>query len=180
MIRLLWLSLWLLVTPAAGAGDDVLLTYEQIHPILMNTDEPPLLTVYESGRVVVHYPAYHKQSGTYETHLSNEALDRFVQSVLDHGFMSHDRSQIEATLQAKQHEKGTLHHIACATRDIVTYHGTAGSAAGTTGERLIGGQTLETQAVEQLAAEYPEVSALQDVATIQRSLDRLIDQATRR
>lgn len=57
------------------------ISYRQILPEFADQDPTPLVRIYGDGRVLVHRPAYLKNSGTFEMRMPANELDAFVQQV---------------------------------------------------------------------------------------------------
>jgi len=90
---------------------DPIIEYNLVHDMIAEPDPEPLLRVYGSGRVHVHYPAYMKKAGDYELQLSKQELKTLIRELADDGVIDfdrqavkHQRDQLEKEQRSKKQE----------------------------------------------------------------------------
>ena len=107
----------------AAADDMPVIEYTLDHHMLAQRDPTPLLRVYGSGRVQVHFPVYMKKAGDYEMQLSRAELNALLRMLADKGVMDFDaaaigqeRKQLEMTRKAAT---GELFNVSDATDTVI-------------------------------------------------------------
>ncbi|WP_456448484.1 hypothetical protein [Thiolapillus sp.] len=102
LLLLLGCSGSLSVALAAGpAGEQELLQYTQTNDMIAS-DGVPMLRVFDSGRVLVHLPAWKKNSGDYEYFLSDTELKALKDRLESPLVAAFDKARMERALHAAE------------------------------------------------------------------------------
>ena len=86
----LFCSLPLRAVAATNTVETAMVQLRVTPSMIANPDPTPFLRIYKSGRAVVHYPRYMKQSGDYELMLTEAELKALLDSLYDNGIMTID------------------------------------------------------------------------------------------
>ncbi len=91
---------WLSIAGAAGlSGEEELLRYTQTNDMIAS-DGVPMLRVFDSGRVLVHLPAWKKNAGDYEYFLSDAELTALKNRLESPSVLNFDKARVERKLRA--------------------------------------------------------------------------------
>ena len=91
---------WLSVVMAAGpSGEKEFLRYTQSNDMIAS-DGIPMLRVFDSGRVLVHLPAWKKNAGDYEYFLSDAELAALKRRLDNPSVADFDKAEVERRLHA--------------------------------------------------------------------------------
>jgi alpha-D-ribose 1-methylphosphonate 5-triphosphate synthase subunit PhnG len=106
------------------AADDIpVIEYNLDHHMLAQRDPTPLLRVYGSGRVQVHFPVYMKKAGDYEMQISRAELNELLRMLDNNGIMAFDAKALRQEKQqletAHRTTTGTSFHISDATDTVI-------------------------------------------------------------
>jgi hypothetical protein len=160
--------------PLAGASDPdaVVVRYQEVIGELAEADRGPSLEVYADGRVRVHFPAYMRRAGDWETTLDAPALDALIDSLVGHGVLTFDaaatRARKRQSLAARavlargRPGETLLFEVADETTTIITLR------IGDT-ERTVSWSGLRGD-----SKHHPELSELGELRAAQRSLEALM------
>jgi hypothetical protein len=106
------------------ATDDIpVIEYTLDQHMLAQRDPTPLLRVYGSGRVRVHFPVYMKKAGDYEMQLSHAELNALLRMLADKSVMDFDAAAIGQERQqletARRAATGEFFHVSDATDTVI-------------------------------------------------------------
>lgn len=85
--------------------------------LIKNPDPTPFVRVFPNGRVLIHYPAYMKQAGDYELHLTEEELRELLDSFADREVLTLENESLQvmsaqARVEAGPRERADDHGVA--------------------------------------------------------------------
>ena len=173
-----WLALTLLLGGAAAGAefrhasgaDDV------VARLTIRSGERPgarMLTVYGSGRVHAHYPAYLKNAGDREIQLSPAELDALLRQLTATGLPEFDAAAVKAECAAIEAGRGELRAAPGADwieleLNLDAYRRGAADAPRDVRQRVV------WRGLPQDVARFPEVEALGDLKAAQAALRALL------
>jgi hypothetical protein len=106
-----------------AADDNLVIEYTLDHHLLAQPDPVPLLRVYGSGRVLVHFPVYMKKAGDYEMQISRAELGELLRMLADKGVMDFNaaaiRDERRQLASARQATTGEFFHVSDATDTVI-------------------------------------------------------------
>lgn len=147
----------------------VALEYGHRHELLEDQDREPLMRIFASGLVRVHYPAYMKRAGDYEIRLTQnefaELLDGLAEklSTIDvEGAKAERRA-----LRERRRAGGQLHHVSDTTVTIIRYRPSLTADAPL--------RTIEWDNVATDLRFYSEIAAVQVLGEVEATLRSLLD-----
>ena len=163
----------------AATDDMPVIEYTLDHHMLAQRDPVPLLRVYGSGRVQVHFPAYMKKAGDYEMQISRAELNKLLRMLADKGVMDFDA----ATVQQERRQLETAHrtatgeffHVSDATDTVINiqldqYQRTASSP------RIHGfNKQIRWRNLEHDARRFPQAARLTNAADASTALHALCE-----
>jgi len=181
-IPLLVLAAGALVVAATGAAAEsvrfardagtVVASYREILGEVGETDAGPSVQVYGDGRALLHFPRYMSRAGDYSVQLSPSELDGLVSSLVDKGLVDFDATAVRSAQRqaaaAKLSVAPTVLVIADATTSVLEIRVERGA------KRIV------WNALREDARQYPNVSALQNLAAAAQQLRGLLDRADAR
>lgn len=163
----------------AAADDMPVIEYTLDHHMLAQRDPTPLLRVYGSGRVQVHFPVYMKKAGDYEMQLSRAELNALLRMLADKGVMDFDAAAIgqerQQLVSARRAATGELFHVSDATDTVINiklkqYQRTASSP------RINGfNKQLRWRNLEHDARRYPQAVRFTNAADASAALRALCE-----
>ncbi len=93
---------WLSIAMAAGpSGEKEFLRYTQSNDMIAS-DGVPMLRVFDSGRVLVHLPAWKKNAGDYEYFLSDAELAELKHRLDNPSVSDFDKTRVAGKLHAAE------------------------------------------------------------------------------
>lgn len=107
------LACWVSAAWATGPHTDhdpILIEYHRYSSKLAERDPTPLLRLYASGRLLVHFPHYMKRAGEYETALAQAELDRLLDTLASAGFVGAQAGQTARRVASAQSQQLSLHN----------------------------------------------------------------------
>ena len=161
------------------SGETVVLRYQEIIGGLAAEDPGPRVEVYGDGRVVVHYPGYMKQAGTYTTQIAPSEVDALVANAVAGGVIDFDQEATAAEVRAaaaKQNlqRRATGETIVTDVSDPSTtvIEATVIPATGKRSGKVVG--RARWTGLERDAERYPEVEPLSRLAAIEKKMRALM------
>lgn len=170
------------------SGRTVVLRYQEEFAILAADEPGPGVEVYGDGRVVVRYPAYMKQAGTWETRIAPAEVEALVAAAVDGGIVGFDRAATAAAVKAAEAQRRTaqrrsgqplvLTDVSDASTTVLTT--TLLPEPGKRSTRMAA--EARWSGLQQDAQRYPEVETLRRLAQVETQLRGLMqrDDLTRR
>ncbi len=156
--------------------DEVILSLSHIHGMLEEQDETPLVRIYGSGRIHVHYPIYMRRAGDYELWLSSMELEELMaeaQLLLE--FNNADVVvEVEELKQQNFLQSGQLIHISDSSYSELNIH-LQYYAADDFVNALSKNKKIKWPDLQQSARRFSEVESLQSLAKLERHLLDLIN-----
>lgn len=80
------------------SDDFVVFKYQQYSYLFQQDIKEPLLRVYGSGRVRVHYPVIYKKAGDYEMRMSQQEMNDFLTGLMANGIIEYDKNIVTQDL----------------------------------------------------------------------------------
>lgn len=168
-------------TPAFDrSGGTVVLRYQEQFAILAADEPGPSVDVYGDGRVLVRYPSYMKQAGTWETRIAPDEVGALVAEAVDGGIVGFDRAATAAAVKtaetqrrAAQRRSGrpvVLTDISDASTTVLT--ATLLPEPGKRSARTVA--EARWSGLQQDAQRYPEVETLSRLAEVETRLRGLM------
>lgn len=168
-------------TPAFDrSGGTVVLRYQEQFAILAADEPGPSVDVYGDGRVVVRYPSYMKQAGTWETRIAPDEVEALVAAAVDGGIVGFDRAATAAAVKtaetqrrAAQRRSGrpvVLTDVSDASTSVLT--ATLLPEPGKRSARTVA--EARWSGLQQDAQRYPEVETLGRLAQVETQLRGLM------
>ena len=104
-------------SPVAAAGDDapagqdpILIEYHRYSSKLAERDPTPLVRLYGSGKLLVHFPHYMKRAGDYQTTLTQEEVDQLMDTLRSAGFVGAEAGETMRRVAFAQAEPLSVHN----------------------------------------------------------------------
>ena len=168
-------------TPAFDrSGGTVVLRYQEQFAILAVDEPGPSVDVYGDGRVVVRYPSYMKQAGTWETRIAPTEVEALVAAAVDGGIVGFDRAATAAAVKtaetqrrAAQRRSGRpvlLTDVSDASTTVLT--ATLLPDSGKRSARTVA--EARWSGLQQDAQRYPEIETLRRLAQVETQLRGLM------
>ncbi len=89
---------WFSAALAEPGAEQELLRYSRTHDMIA-PDGVPMLRVFDTGRVLVHRPAYMKQAGDYEYYLSAEEMKALQERIERKSIIDFDKARLKQQLR---------------------------------------------------------------------------------
>jgi hypothetical protein len=164
----------LLAAPPGGASDPdtVVVRYQEIIGEIAGADRGPSLEVYADGQVRVHFPAYMRRAGDWETTLDAPTLGALIDSLVGHGVLDFDAA---ATRARKRQSLAARAVLARGRPGETLLFETADET--TTVITLRAGDTERTVSWTGLRGDskhHPELPELSELRAAQRALEALM------
>jgi hypothetical protein len=158
----------------AKDNEAVVVHYSRTPAELEALDSSTIVTVYGSGRVVVHYPEFGTRKGDYKTSMSDSELNELVATLIDNNVMEFDPQTIADRAASIQQTQNLVFFIADA--DVsefevnLTQYTPPGGATRQSVTREISISGLQSK-----YRQFPSDVALKGLAIAERQLIKLID-----
>lgn len=174
--------IFLLATASSGAqpealkaktGEQKIIEFHRYSQKILPRDPLPRLTIFDSGRVVVYFPAYMRRAGTHETTIPDTELTRIIQALVNLGIDSMARdvvAQARERASIAQKSPGTLYYSSDATITTIQLTVLDPSATGKALSNTVFWKNLQDD-----ANRFPQVDGLQKLAEAERLLLDFVD-----
>lgn len=130
LAALIWLAGLVVCVPATSAGDahldPILIEYHRYSSKLAERDPTPLVRLYGSGKLLIHFPHYMKRAGDYHTTLTQAEMDELMNTLRTSGFVGSEASETArriASAQAQQRPLQNVFYRSETTLSYVVVHG---------------------------------------------------------
>lgn len=161
------------------SGESVVLRYQEVIGGLAAEDPGPRVEVFGDGRVLVHYPDYMKQAGTYETRISPAEVDALIAEAVAGGVVDFDRAATEAAVNEAQAQQrlrkrasGETILIDVSDPSTTVIEATVIPVGGKRAAKTVGSARWTGLARD--AERYPEVKSLRDLAGVEKKMRGLM------
>ena len=155
------------------------------HGMIGNPDPTPLLRIYGSGRVHVHFPQYMKRAGDYFLYLTEQEMTALLSGCVDRGLMEFDapavktarhdvrRERLQSTLQ--QGAPVVMTERQDETTTVIEFTFDRYQGAGPDEPIRTFSKKIAWPDLEHDAREFPQVGAILDLAAAAAELSRLTE-----
>lgn len=158
----------------AKDNEAVVLRYSRTPAELEASDASTIVTVYGSGRAVVHYPQFGERKGDYETTLSVSELDELVATLVDNNVMEFDSKAIANRAASAQQDQNLVFYTADADLSEIeinlSQYTVPGKAVADAAKKKVSITDLPS-----MYRRFPSDPALKGLATAERRFIKIID-----
>ena len=155
-----------------AAPDAAVVRYQEVIGEIAEADRGPSLEVHADGRLRVHFPAYMRRAGDWETTLDAPSLHALVQSLLGHGVLDFDA----AALRARKRQSLAARAALARRRPGEPLLFEASDASTTIITLRVGGteRTVSWSGLRSDSRQHPELPELGALRAAQRELEALM------
>ena len=159
---------------SSSDSNAVIVRYTRTPGELEAPDSSTTVTVYGSGRMLVHYSPYGARKGDYEMTLSRAELNELIASLVDNGVMEYDHEAVDIEKQAIMEIDEMGFHVSDADISSIEIELASYSPKGAN-TRYDVRKDILVSALQMEARQFPSIESLGKLAAAERQLIRLIN-----
>jgi hypothetical protein len=158
----------------SGDSYAVIVRYTRTPGELEAPDSSTTVTVYGSGRLLVHYSPYGARKGDYEMTLSETELDELIASLVDNGVLEYDHEAVDIEKQAIMEIDEMGFYVGDADISSIEIELASYSPEGAATQYDVRKDIL-VSALQMEARQFPLIEPLGKLAAAERQLIKLIN-----
>ena len=158
----------------AKDNETIVVHYSRTPGELEALDSSTTVTVYGSGRVVVHYPEFGKRKGDYRTSMSDNELDELVTTLIDNNVMEFNPQTIVDSAANARQTQNLVFFIADADVSQFEINLSQYTPPGGATRQSVS-REISISGLQLKYRQFPSDATLKGLATAERQLIRLID-----